>query len=302
MQDAARVPQMAVRDDLEPVQGRQAAEHPAPERDQPAVLEHADLAPVLGLVRRRRRLVGVRVGREDGPAATLHHQVRKRQVVPEPRVDLDVVAPAQRVDGAEAARGRVDLRLTRSQPGLEAPVEALLVVTGRIAQVEPAEGVRDIGIGEVADQHPQRIRRPGRVRVGEGDDLGVGLAHGAVLRGHLAATIVDDQPHARRESLDELVRPVGRRIRGDDELELLGGVVEREQVLEPPLDDRLLVVRGDDHADRRLDCVAAHATSPQARERRGSDGVAHMRPEERAHRGPEDDLHRDHVFEPTASS
>ena len=39
-----------------------------------------------------------------------------------------------------------------------------------------------------------------------------------------------------RDTLDELVGRVGRRVGGDDDLELVGRVVELEQVLEPALD------------------------------------------------------------------
>ena len=104
-----------------------------------------------------------------------------------------------------------------------------------------------------------------------------------------------DQPHARREALDELVRAVGRSVGGDDELELLGGIVEREQVLEPPLDHGLLVVGGDDHRHRRLDRLGSHRPRPHAREQADDERVERVRPDERAEREPEDDLDRDHA-------
>ena len=140
---------------------------------------------------------------------------------------------------------------------LVAPVDAFAVrAVGRLEH-EAAADVGDLGVGEVGDELAERVGRPGRVRVGEGEDLAGRLADGPVLGGDLAPARVHDQPDAGAEPLDELVRPVVRRVRGDDELQLVRGVVEREQVLEPPLDHRLLVVGGDDHGHGRLDRPAA---------------------------------------------
>ena len=75
MEDAARVTQMPVRDDLDEVHGAQSAEHPALDDDRPAVLEHAHLAPILVLVRRRRLLVRARRGLVHGtrPRCTIRY-------------------------------------------------------------------------------------------------------------------------------------------------------------------------------------------------------------------------------------
>ena len=72
-------------------------------------------------------------------------------------------------------------------------------------------------------------------------------------------------------------------------LELVGRVVEREQVLEPPLDHRLLVVGGDDHGHLRLDRLLADAPRANARECGGRERVDGVRPEERAEREPEEE-------------
>ena len=90
------------------------------------------------------------------------------------------------------------------------------------------------------------------------------------------------------------MRAVGGGVRRDDELELVGGIVEREQVLEPPLDHRLLVVGGDDHAHDRLDLGPPHATRAQPRERGGNERVAEVRPEQCGEARPEEDFERDH--------
>ena len=91
------------------------------------MLEHPHLAPVLVLEIARRLLEGERVGRVDGPAPTLHHHVRKREVVAEPRVDLDVVGAPHGVDRAVAAGHRSEPGLLLAQPQLVAPVGALEV-------------------------------------------------------------------------------------------------------------------------------------------------------------------------------
>ena len=167
-----------------------------------------------------------------GPRCTIRYG--KREVVPEARVDLDVVAAAQRVDRAVAAGDRAEARLLLAQPELVAPVDALLVRARR--RPRAAAGRR------------RRRRRDRRgcatsCRSASGAQVAfasenatislVGLAHRAVLRGDLAAARAVEQADARlarRHGLDELVRPVGRRVRGDDDLELVAGIVEREQV------------------------------------------------------------------------
>ena len=214
------------------------------------------------------------------------------------RVDLDVVGAADRVDRAVAAGDRAEPRLRQPLRHLVAPVDALAVrPVGRLEDELPAD-VGDVRVGEVRDEPAQRVGSPGRVRVGEGEDLAVRLAHGPVLRRDLAAARVDDQPNAAvAEALDELVRAIGGGIGRDDELELLGRIVEREQVLEPPLDHRLLVVGGDDDGHERLDLVPPHPARAQARQRGGAERVEQMRPEERAEREPEERLDRKHGAE-----
>ena len=260
-----------MREHLDQVAERKALQHRAAQGDLPAVLEHAHLAPVFALVRRRGLLGRPRRRLVDRAAARLHHPVGEREVVAPPRVDLDVVGAPHRVDRAVAARDRAEPRLRLALHHLVTPVEALAVgAVGRLEH-ELAADVRDLRVGEVRDELSKRIRRPGCVRVGERDDLARGLAHGSVLRRHLAPARVDDQAHAVAEPLDQLVRPVGRRVGGDDELELVGGVVERQEVLEPSLDHRLLVVRGDDHGHRRLDrppCAPRACARGRARRRR----------------------------------
>ena len=195
--------------------------------------------------------------------------------MPPARVDLDVVTPVERIDRAVAAGDRAEVRLLLAQPELEAPVEALAVRAGRVLEPEPAADVGDLGVGEIGHEVPERIRCPRGVRVREGDHVAGRLADRAVLSGDLPAARAVEQADARLaggDGLDELVRPVGRRVGGDDDLQAIRRVVERQQVVEPPLDHGLLVVGGDDDADRRLGArigrdgrVAGHGPAPPPR-------------------------------------
>ena len=65
----------------------------------------------------------------------------------------------------------------------------------------------------------------------------LGLAHRAVLRRDLAAARVAD--HARAGRLGELVGAVGRGVGGDDDLEPVARIVEREQVRDAALDQQI---------------------------------------------------------------
>ena len=137
---------------------------------------------------------------------------------------------------------------------------------------------------------PARATRralPECVRVREGDELGARLAHGAILGGDLATAAVADD--ARAGGRCELIGGVVGGVRGDDELEPVGRVVERAQIRDSPLDHRLLVVGGDDHADARgvggTGDGAGRDRRPGARRER----VADVRPHERGEARPEAD-------------
>ena len=282
-----------MRDERQPVAGGLAAQHLSPQHDEPRVLEHPHLAAVLALVRRRRPLEGERRRLVDGPPPALHHEVREREVVPEAGIDLGVVGAAQRVDRAVAGRDRAEPRLSVPRHELVAPVDAFLVRAVRGLEPEAPADVRDVRVGEVADELAQRVGRPRRVRVGEGDDVGVGRAHRGVLRRDLAAARVPD--HARAGRLRERLGAVRGSVGGDDELEQLRRIVERAKVLDPPLDRVLLVVRGHDHRDgREVPVVERDALRADARRQRNGGRVERVRPGERGKRAPEEDDGHDH--------
>jgi hypothetical protein len=103
------------------------------------------------------------------------------------------------------------------------------------------------------------------------------------LRGNLPAAWAAKEADARlaaRDRLDALVRPVGRRVGGDHDVDELARVLDGEQILETALDHALLVVRGDDDRHTRPDGRLPDRPRTQARERGGRGGVADVRPSE----------------------
>jgi hypothetical protein len=96
-----------------------------------------------------------------------------------------------------------------------------------------------------------------------------------------------------RDGFDELVGAIRRRVRCDQDLELFGRVVEREQVLEPPFDHVLLVVRGDDEGHGRSEVAFQHRPRAHPRQRCSEERIPELGPRERAEREPEQDL-QDH--------
>ena len=213
------------------------------------------------------------------------------EVVAEPRVDLDVVGAAHGVDRTVPARDRAERRLLLAEPRLQAPVDPFPVRALRVGQHETPADVGDGRVGEAADEPPERVGRPGRVRVREGDDLALGLAHRPVLGGDLPAAGAAEQADRGARGGDGLDEPVGAvlgGVGGDHDLDPLGGIVECEQVLEPPLDHRLLVPGGDDHAHARQHVLPADAPPAHARSRGRRQRIAGVRPAERAERRPEE--------------
>ena len=103
-----------------------------------------------------------------------------------------------------------------------------------------------------------------------------------------------DARFARGDRLDERVGAIGGRVRGDEDRELLGRIVEREQVLEPPLDHRLLVVGRDDHGHLRLvRAVGVDRPWTDTRDRGHRGRVTDVCPGKRAERAPEERLQTD---------
>ena len=215
----------------------------------------------------------------------------------EPRVVLDVRLTLHRVDRAVARGDRARRRLPLADPHLVAPVDPLHVRAVGALEPELAADVPDLRIGEVAGEQPQRVRLPFAVRVRERHDLARRPAHGSVLGRDLALARALQQLHARVlgcDLADDPVREVGRTVRRDDDLEPVLRVVESERVLDPPPDDRLLVVRGDHEGDGRRLVGLPYGPWPNAREHAHRERVPGVRPRQGAQRAPEQ-RPRDHA-------
>ena len=186
MQEAARVAQDAMREQLEEVERPDAGEHPPLEHVLPRPREHPHLAPVLVLEVARRLLARDRLGLVDGALAALDHRVGQAEVLAEAM--RHVVRAPHGEDRAVAARDRAE-RATRSRAATarSASRSPSRFVPSARSRRELAADVRDVLVGEVADELAQRVRRPLRVRVGERDDVARALADGVVQRGELAA-------------------------------------------------------------------------------------------------------------------
>ena len=208
----------------------------------------------------------------------------------EPRVVLDVRVALDRVDGPVPGRDRARGRLLLAHPHLVAPVDALHVRAVRALEPQLPAHVPDLRVGEVARERAQRVGLPLAVRVREREHVARRLPDGAVLRRDLALARALKEANAwvaGCDLADDPVREVRRPVGRDDDLEPVLRVVERERVLDPPANDRLLVVRGDDERDRRRLVGLAHRARTKARERSHRERVARVRPREGLERAPE---------------
>ena len=217
------------------------------------------------------------------------------------RVDLQIGLAPRGVDRAVAGGDRAQTRLQRAHRHLVAPVQALLV-GGNRRRARPARSgpgrrrSRRGDGGEGADERASGAGLPQRVRVGERDDLAARVAHGGVLRADLAAA-----GQLQHDVGAGLSRPFGRGVRaaiaGDDQLQQLARIVERERVLDLCADHRLLVVSGDDQRQggerpgrRRPPSRSTRAGHKQARDHGKRDGVAELGPHDQRRGQPEEDL------------
>ena len=117
-----------------------------------------------------------------------------------------------------------------------------------------------------------------------------------ILRSGLAPAWDPEQTHARVggcERLDQVVGPIRRSVRDDHDLELVGRIVEGEQVLEAALDHERFIVGGDHERHGRLDVTQTDGSRPKASQPCDRQRVAHMRPAERSDGSPEE-RSRDH--------
>src|SRR5204863_7426810 len=118
---------------------------------QPAMLEHAHLAPVFVLEVARGLLEGERGRLVDGSPTALREFVGEREIVPEARVDVEVVASPHGVEGAVSAGDRSKPGFLCAQPELVPPVGSFSVRSVRLSQAELPAYVGNVGVGEAGD-------------------------------------------------------------------------------------------------------------------------------------------------------
>ena len=268
MQEPAAVAQEPVRDDLEQVERPRAGA--ASSRAGRSASSARTSAPCAGTRSRSSASASrtrPRRGLVDRAPAALHHQVRQREVVPEARVDLDVVGAAHRVDRAVAAGDRAEPRLRRAHararsasraPSLFEPSAAWSCSWPQTYATSGSANVRT-SLRSASGAHVAFASENATISP-------LGLAHRAVLRRDLAAARVADHARAGAAAASSSVRSVDA-SEVTTSSSLSRRVVEREQVLDPARDHRLLVVGGDDHGDGRLD-RRAFRTRPRAHARR----------------------------------
>ena len=147
MEHAARVAQVAVRDDLRAGTAGRVRAASGPAEDQPAVLEHADLPPVLVLDVAGGLLPATASGSTTARRPRCTSRYGSARSWPKRGSSSDVVLAANGADRPDAAGDRAEPRLVPPQPALEARVDPLAV-----RAVRP--------LVEVASR--RRTRRPGR--------------------------------------------------------------------------------------------------------------------------------------------
>ena len=119
----------------------------------------------------------------DRAPAALHHQVREGEVVPEARIDVDVVLAAHGVDRAVAARDRAEPRTrSRAARARSASTRPRGSSRPRARSAARPQTYATSGSAKLRTSLRSASGAQRRVRVGEGEDLAVGLAHREVLR------------------------------------------------------------------------------------------------------------------------
>ena len=306
MQEWSEVAQQPVRGDLDRIQRRVAArrDHPLADDDVPEADHHPPLAGELALQGRHHLLLRGRPGDVERAHAPLGEQEGEGEVVAARGGQGDVGVAADGVDRPVAGGDSGQPGLQLPQRHLVAPVGPLEVAAARVEEANLAADVADRRVGEGLDQMAEGVGRPVAVGVGEGEDLAAGALGGGVLGGDLAAArqVEDEVGAGRPGALDG---GVGGAVGGDDQLEPLARVVEREGVGDLGGDHLLLVVGGDDQGDPRQLLPGAGAqgrTAAQPDQRPQGERVAEVGVDDQPGADPEDDREGGHRRASNSSS
>ena len=258
-----------------------------------APADDPDLPTVFAATRRRRRLVGDRIGREDEAESPLDHRGRSVEIVGHASHDRRDEVAAQPVDRS----GRGDRAAGRAFGPFHQPVEVPIAALAGLGRGSPLRRVdlvagdaADGRIGERADQCPERVGCERRVRVGEHDYFAVGEGHRRVERIGLANPLeVEDRQPADRRLPGDRDRVVLGPVRGDDDLEPVGRVVDCRQVREPLADRGGLVPGSDDDGDGRFDRGRPDRPRPDRRPGEDQQRRPHVRESDQQGRRPEEE-------------
>src|SRR4051794_2406128 len=146
----------------------------------------------------------------------------------------------------------------------------------------------DAWVRERCHQSPECGRLPHRVRIGERDDLARRRVDRGLERGGLAdAGQVEDVDAWFVDRSREVDGPIGRAVRGDDDLETVDRIVQRQKIPQPILDRPRLVMSREDHADRRCDVAGRVGRRPQSAANEDGTGQGDVDEAEDRDRSPE---------------
>ena len=120
-----------------------------------------------------------------------------------------------------------------------------ILARGLVAEV--ASDCADLRIREGRDQRPQRVGSEERIRIREDDDLARRALERGIERLILAVTReVQDLDARIGEGAGAIDRGIARSVRGDDDLDPVGRIVELAEVLELLANHGLLVMGRED--------------------------------------------------------
>ena len=159
-------------------------------------------------------------------------------------------------DGSTQAFRRLEGGFVAPVGGLAAAGLTLRIFKDQLAPGDPAH----LGVGEVAHQAAHAAGGVDGVGVREHENVASRLGNGAIEGGSLAFTLgaVEHTDSVTGELPCNRDGRVGGAVRGDNDVEFLFRIVERQGVVKFLPDHLLFVVRGDDERDRGLKGGLAH--------------------------------------------
>ena len=177
-------------------------------------------------------------------------------------------------------------------PVASLPLAALSLRAAReIALV--AGDASHLGVRERAHEEPKRLGNEQAVGVREHQDLARGPRDGGIQGAGLAAPGEgqhgDPVPGVPG---GDLARPVARAVRGQQDLEPVPRIIQRQDVLESLTDAVSLVVSGDDQAHPRSALPGLPRPPHRAPSQQQEQWKDHERERDEPRRSPEEDLHQ----------